>query len=130
MVRDGLINAIGNYQGTVFVASKEPVLFEVVADAGIWDGRIEGIEKTESVSWSGRGDWVSGFFTAPMNSEWRIAHTGASNFMVRTFCLKGPEKWVVNEIGIYSETIDIELAGNPCVWIVNADGDWSINLQK
>ena len=133
-VVDTLVNAIGNYQGVVFVASKEPVMFEIVADNGTWDATIEGVEGIEHVTgWEGQGDWVSNFFEPPKDKEWRIVHTGASNFMVRVFCLqsaKSSDEFVVNEIGEYADTKGIEFAGDPCLWVVNADGEWSIRLQE
>ncbi|NOZ70617.1 MAG: hypothetical protein GXP38_01690 [Chloroflexi bacterium] len=86
MTQDTLVNAIGNYQGTVFVTSEEPVMFEVLADKGTWEGRIEGLGRTKEVSWDGTGDWVSPFFEAPKRGSWRITH-GSSNFMVKTYCV-------------------------------------------
>lgn len=133
-VVDTLVNAIGDYQGVVFVASKEPVMFEIVADNGTWDATIEGVEGIEHVTaWEGQGDWVSDFFDPPKDKEWRIVHAGASNFMVRVFCLQGSkpsDTFVVNEIGEYADTIEIGFDGDPCLWIVNADGEWRIHLQE
>lgn len=134
-VVETLVNAIGNYQGVVFLASEEPVMFEIVADNGTWDATIEGIEGIEHVtSWEGRGDGVSNFFEPPQDKNWRITHTGTSNFIVQVFCLqsskKSPEETVVNAIGTYAKTIRIGFDGAPCLWSVNADGEWRIDLLE
>ena len=134
-VVDTLVNAIGDYHGVVFVASKEPVMFEIVADDGTWDATIEGVEEVEHVtSWEGSGDGVSDFFEPPQDQNWRIVHTGASNFIVRVFCLqsskKSPEETVVNAIGGYEDAMTIGFDGAPCLWIVNADGEWRIDLEE
>ena len=134
-VVDTLVNAIGNYRGVVFVASKEPVMFEIIADDGTWEAMIEGVGGMEEVeSWEGQGDSVSNFFEPLQDRDWRIVHTGTSNFIVRVFCLhrskKSPEETVVNAIGEYAETIRIGFDGAPCLWIVNADGEWRIQLEE
>ncbi len=126
-----LVNAIGNYQGTVFLASAEPVKFDVVADGEDWSARIEGIAKAQDLTaWSGEGDWVSDFFESPEPENWRITHTGRGNFIVRRFCLDGSEKLIVNKIGSYSERVQVKSGVSPCIWIVNADGPWSISSKK
>ena len=134
-VTDTLVNAIGDYQGMVFVASKEPVAFEITADDGTWDAAIEGVGETgHATGWEGKGDSVSDFFEPPQDKGWRIVHTGTSNFIVQVFCLqssqKSPETTVVNAIGKYADTVKITFDGAPCLWIVNADGEWSIRLEE
>ncbi len=128
MSEETLVNTIGAYEGKVFVASEEPVIFEVIADESPWEARIEGLGKREQVAWQGKGDWVSHFFDAPNAGQWKITHQGTSNFMVKTYCMGADSvQWQVNNIGPYSEVVEVVFEGSPCVWIVNADGDWSIN---
>jgi hypothetical protein len=134
-VEDTLVNAIGEYAGVVFVASEEPVLIDVLADAGHWDARIEAIgEAGYMTNWEGTGDWVSDFFDPPPDSVWQIAHAGESNFSVQALCLENAprlsEQLVVNEIGAYTGIVAITFDGAPCLWVVSADGDWSIRLQE
>ncbi len=134
-VEDTLINAIGSYQGAVFIASAEPVALEIMADKGSWEATIEGLGYTEALPrWAGRGDSVSDFFTPPPEGQWRITHRGERNFIVQTFCLNSPKKApqtiVVNAIGPYDETLFLSFSGAPCLWIVQADGEWRFQLEE
>lgn len=119
-----LVNEIGNYKGSTFITTSDNVDFDFDAD-GSWNGTISGVGKSSSATFSGNGDNVSGFFSPPSTSAWVISHNGSSNFIVHLHCIGGLDL-VANEIGNYQGETMISFDKGPCLWVVNADGSWSI----
>jgi hypothetical protein len=119
-----LVNKIGNYLGTLFLNTDKPVMFDIEAD-GDWTANIEGIGRADSATFSGTGDNVSGMFDPPSPGAWEISHDGKSNFVVYFHCIGGSDL-IINEIGVFSGSTIISFDDGPCLWIVNADGNWSI----
>jgi len=122
---DLLVNEIGNYKGTTLIMTDQTVTFDIDAD-GSWTGKIEGVGKSSSASFSGTGDGVSGFFNPPSQGAWEITHNGDSNFVTWLHCVGGSDL-IVNEIGVFSGSAIIQFEEGPCLWEVNADGIWSLN---
>ena len=123
--KDLLINEIGAYNGSVLVISTDKVSFDIDADSS-WNVTIEGIRKTSSATFSGKGDNVSGFFTPPKQGSWQISHSGDSNFAVWYHCFGGSDL-IVNEIGNFSGSTIISFDNGPCLWEVTADGSWNLS---
>jgi hypothetical protein len=119
-----LINDIGPYQGTRPLAGNTTVEFEIKAD-GAWTVEIHLVESAEGPEFKGKGDDVSGFFDAPANGAWEVAHDGQSNFIVYLHCAGGSEL-IQNEIGLVSGSVRVTFPEGPCVWEVRADGKWSL----
>lgn len=130
---DGLVNVIGNYNGTVLFDENDGVhsvafkiettgswtaLIEPVTKAPVWDG---------SAAYKGTGDKVvhlsppsSGLTTAT------FAYRGESNFIVTGYSSSGADG-LVNEIGNYSG--DIALPDGTFLITVESEGGWSITPQ-
>jgi hypothetical protein len=123
--KDLLINEIGSYQGQRPIFGQEPVFFDIDAD-GAWTLRIEPVGTQGSPAFSGRGDAVSGMFSPPSGpSPWTITHTGESNFAVWLHCSGGSDL-IQNEIGRVAGSRVIQFEDGPCLWEVEADGEWSL----
>jgi hypothetical protein len=122
-----LVNEIGTYKGSTFIATTDSVDLDIDAD-GSWSGTISGVGKSPTATFSGKGDNVSGFFNPPTRGSWEISHQGTSNFVVWLHCIGGSDL-VVNEIGNYAGETIISFESGPCLWVVNADGTWSLNRK-
>jgi hypothetical protein len=101
------------------------VTFDIDAD-GAWSFLIEPIGIATSASFSGMGDSVSGLFTPPKSGPWEISHDGKSNFVVWLHCAGGSDL-IENEIGRVSGSRFVSFEDGPCLWEVNADGNWSLH---
>lgn len=120
-----LVNTIGRYEGQRPIASDEPVTFDIEAD-GRWTVRLEAVKQGGSPQFSGRGDAVSALFTPPANSPWNIRHSGKRNFIVHLHCSSGSDL-VENRIGSMDGSAVVRFGTGPCLWEVQADGDWSLS---
>ena len=122
--QDLLVDAVGNYQGSILIRSAEPVYFDIKSDS-TWSVVLEGVGKTASSMFTGEGDNVSGFFISPGKSTCEISHTGESSFIVRVHCIGGSDL-VVNKIGDYTGSSVVSFSYGPCLWEVKSEGRWTI----
>ncbi|MDO8613230.1 MAG: hypothetical protein Q7R32_10475 [Dehalococcoidia bacterium] len=119
-----LINHIGPYQGSRPIFGADPVTFDIDAD-GAWSIRIEAIGTATTAAFSGIGDAASGLFEPPSDGPWNVSHDGESNFAVWAHCAGGSDL-VQNEIGSVAGSTVIQFEDGPCMWEVEADGNWSL----
>jgi hypothetical protein len=125
---DYLVNKIGVYQGARPLFGTEPVTFDIRAD-GAWTLRIEPVARTDTPVFSGKGDAVSGLFDPPSTGAWEIMHDGRANFIVHLYCAGGTE-YVQNEIGRVAGSRVVRFPKGPCMWEVEADGNWSLKPRQ
>jgi hypothetical protein len=123
-----LVNAIGKYTGQGLLLTDQPVYFEVNAD-GAWSMLVEEIylDNAAQKGFSGTGDVVSDAFT-PLRTgpvPYLIHHDGESNFIAELRCYGGNDI-VANEIGAVEGSVVARFNEGPCVWQVQADGNWSL----
>lgn len=119
-----LVNAIGAYQGTRLLAASEPLVLEINAD-GAWTADVATLAVGGQPPFSGEGDSVSARFDPPANGAWEISHDGAENFIVKLHCASG-SSLVQNDIGAVSGSVMARFGRGPCLWEVQADGEWSL----
>jgi hypothetical protein len=119
-----LVNEIGAYSGARPIFGTEPVTFDIDAD-GAWSLRIEPIALSGSAPFSGAGDAVSDLFDPPDDGPWELTHDGEANFIVQLHCGGGSDL-VQNEIGPISGSSVVGFEDGPCLWEVEADGNWSL----
>ncbi len=119
-----LINEIGRYSGSRPILGDDPTILAVDAD-GAWTVEIRPIWSTDTALFSGKGDAVSGAFVPPGNGAWDVSHDGKANFIVMLHCAGGSDI-VQNEIGAVSGSIMVAFPEGPCLWEVQADGNWRL----
>jgi len=119
-----LVNVIGSYQGSRPIFGDEPITFDIDAD-GAWTLRLEAIGVTDSASFSGTGDAVSGLFEGSSTGTWEVFHDGQDNFTVFLHCANSSDV-VQNEVGAVSGSTSVDFGESPCLWEVQADGNWSL----
>jgi hypothetical protein len=119
-----LINEIGPYQGSRPIFGNDPIMFDIDAD-GSWTIRIEPVAIVDSAAFAGTGDAVSGLFSPPSDGPWDVSHDGQSNFAVWLHCGGGSDL-VQNEIGAVAGSTVVQFEDGPCMWEVEADGNWSL----
>lgn len=127
--RDLVVNEIGAYTGSRFVAGKKETFFEIDAD-GTWSLRLEPLGYNQGIATGGiqgRGDTVSDLFEPAKigNIPYRFSHNGNSNFIVWLYCTGGNDL-IQNEIGPVASEAVARFSKGPCFYEVQADGDWSI----
>lgn len=120
-----LVNTIGNYEGTRWLAPGEYSL-EITAD-GDWSVRVEALTRDDTAigPLEGQGDFVSPIFAADGRGAYSFMHDGERNFAVLVICDSGRDL-AVNEIGPVESEAIVEFNGVGCFWDVSADGSWSI----
>jgi len=124
---DYLANAIGAYHGEVLLLGRDEMYFEIDAD-GSWKATIEPVARADAgVELSGHGDTVSDVFEPPTSGPmpYVVTHTGKRNFIVQLVCAGGQD-YVANEIGAVDGQVVVKFSDGPCLWSVQADGDWSL----
>lgn len=128
--KDLIINEIGSWYGYYLFSPGEHI-YEITAD-GDWSYLVTKIGRGSRAGASGSGDDVTGWFDAVGSGAVSFQHSGESNFMVDLFCPDtGRLEYYINEIGRYEGTKYVEM--NPShryVWIVRADGPWSISIAQ
>ena len=122
--KDLLINTIGNYAGIRPLFYADPIRMQIEAD-GPWTVTITAIEGGGTVTANAKGDWVGKYFTPPGSGSYRFTHDGKSNFAVLLHC-GGQRQLIENEIGAFNGTKIVQFGRAPCVWEVEADGNWKI----
>lgn len=127
---DLLVNAIGNYAGTVLfdeAAGSHSVALDVEAD-GTWAITIKPV--TEAFRWdgtetlSGSGDDVA--ILDPASSGFKsttLTHNGDGNFAIWTY--GETTDLLVNEIGAFSG--EVLLTSGTFLFEITANGPWSIS---
>lgn len=123
-MRQGLVNEIGNYNGTVALDfdGQHTDEIEVQAD-GSWTIDIQALSSAPAIygSKSGTGDAV--LIVGSLSSPVDVSHTGDSNFIVTAW--GSFRDGMVNEIGNYSGTV--RLPNDALILEIIADGRWSIS---
>jgi hypothetical protein len=122
---DLLVNEIGAYEGVTFSAAGDQL--QITAD-GPWTIEFRSIRAAQPYSdpsLAGRGDNVI-LYTGPSGIA-AFTHNGESNFAVVQAGEAGTDL-LVNEIGAYTGRVPAE--AGPSVFIVTADGDWSITITQ
>lgn len=126
-----LVNEIGRFTGKALVSADSEVFFEVNADGG-WVISFQelGINEEHDAAFSGSGMDVSSLFTPDKSGPvtYDVTHDGSSNFIVKLLCGGGVD-FVTNEIGAMNGSVVVDVADGPCLWEVNADGNWSITRR-
>lgn len=122
-----LVNTIGDYSGTTFAAleSADLIKLKITAD-GAWSVNIQPISKAPRLK-NGekyKGDKV--LLWLGNNEDFSIKHKGTSNFVIQQISGNGTEL-LVNEIGNYSGVVPT--TNGPTVFIVSADGEWSMTTK-
>jgi hypothetical protein len=124
---DLLVNTIGKYKGTTFLSGSDttPVKLKVEAQ-GAWKITVLPVSSASefSTSKSGHGDAVL-LYSGP-DADLKITHRGRSNFAVKLISTDGTDL-LVNEIGNYGGTIPV--SAGPGVFIIEADGNWTIRAE-
>jgi hypothetical protein len=123
-----LVNTIGNYAGTRLLQGSSPIFFEITAD-GAWELTITRLtEDAAAANAQGSGDWVTGVFIPAESGPvpYRFTHTGSRNFAVYLHCDGELPDLAQNEIGAVDNEAVIRFGDGPCLWEVQADGDWTI----
>lgn len=127
---DLLVNAIGNYAGTVLFDEADgshTVAFDVEAD-GTWAITIKPV--TEAFRWdgseslAGNGDDVA--ILVPPSSGFKsttLTHNGDGNFAIWTY--GDTTDLLVNEIGVFSG--EVLLTSGTFLFEITANGPWSIS---
>lgn len=129
--QDLMVNKIGSYSGTRYLAGADDVLFDIDAD-GPWTLTITpvGVQPDAASSFAGRGDAVSGIFDSPDDGAWAFVHDGESNFIVLLHCDDSGQDLIQNEVGPVSGSGIIQFEeDDACIWEVEADGNWSLAKQ-
>lgn len=122
---DLLVNTIGDYTGHVLLPSSGKMNFDIDAD-GAWTIDINPVGRVDTAAFDGHGDMVSGVFDPPDNGPWEFSHDGERNFIVKLMCAGGTDL-VQNELGPVSGSGMVRFDDGPCLWSVQADGNWSLS---
>jgi hypothetical protein len=127
---DLIINEIGAWNGT-YLFTPGSHSYEITAD-GNWTYSVDTIDKGARSGASGTRDGVSGWFDSVEASSVSFVHSGEGNFVVWLYCPDTEEsELIVNEIGRYKGEKYVEFDPNiRYIWIVTADGNWSISIDQ
>jgi len=76
------------------------------------------------------GDQVSGLFLPTKEGAvpFVFTHNGTSNFIVLVTCGGGTD-YAQNEIGKVDGSAVVKFSDGPCLWDVQADGEWTISAK-
>ena len=126
---EGVTNVIGAYEGQELLVSEGGAwTFEVNAD-GRWTILVEpiGFDDSSATGIEGSGDVITNLFTPTTEGPvpYNFTHDGQRNFIVRLICAGGTDG-AQNEIGSIEASAMARFSEGPCLWDVNADGNWSI----
>ena len=129
---DLLVNEIGSYKGKTFteIPANGTYYLNISAD-GNWNFDIYQQAPvdipTVPTNPQGSGDDVVFFNANSGNYKFSFTHQGKSNFVVK---LNGTSL-MVNEIGVYNGSTREQLKTNGVYLLsINADGAWSVNIEK
>ncbi len=127
---DLIVNEIGAWNGT-YLFTPGSHSYEITAD-GNWMYSIDTIDKGARSGASGTRDDVSGWFDSVGASKVSFTHSGEANFVVWLYCPDTEEsELIVNEIGSYQGEKYVEFDPSlRYLWIVTADGSWSISIEQ
>jgi hypothetical protein len=128
-----IVNEIGRYEGSSWLAGNETYRFDVQADGG-WSIAFAQIalQPEAADSFAGTSAAVSGIFPAGKGPvAYAFTHDGRRNFIVHLQCDKGGGL-IQNEIGAVSGSRIVTFDGGArvCFWTVKADGGWSITRKQ
>ena len=125
-----LLNATGRYRGSRLLLSSTGYL-EIEAD-GRWTATIEYVGDAEASAraFTGAGDTVGGWFTPVRLGDvsYQYMHTGERNFYVQLHCALD-HLYSINEVGVVEGTVVVAIDEGPCLWDVQADGNWEIRAS-
>ncbi len=129
-----LVNKIGDYQGSRPLFSEEDTewILEVDAD-GFWTINVMSAQLAPApiTALQGSGAIGSDLFEPEAEEQvvYEFTHDGESNFIVHLICAGG-EEFVQNEIGKVDGAAVVNFTAGPCMWDVDADGDWTIKQRE
>ena len=121
---DLLVNTIGRYSGSRWLAGNAEYQLEIDAD-GQWQFKFRRIGR-ELPPFSGRGDYVTGTFE-PTDRVVEYSHGGSSNFAVWGHCEDGSDL-VANEIGSVTGST-VFRPGELCFFEIQANGNWAVAFR-
>ena len=121
---DLLVNTIGRYSGSRWLAGNAEFQLEIDAD-GQWQFEFRRIGR-ELPPFSGRGDYVTGTFE-PTDRVVEYSHEGSSNFAVWGHCENGSDL-LANEIGSVTGST-VFRSGELCFIEIRADGNWEVAFR-
>jgi hypothetical protein len=89
------------------------------------------VDQTVADGFAGSGDTMSDFFVPTDTGAipYEVSHNGRRNFIVKLHCVSG-STLVQNEIGVVSGSTVVRLKDEPCLWEVEADGEWSLTPRR
>lgn len=127
-----LANEIGNYDGSIFLADNIDGGILEVKSSGKWTISFETIPGGGTSNISGKGDWVSPWFTLKKGAlVVTLSNKGNSNFIVHIYDEYGNRYYsLANEIGDYSgSTVFNEGRSGVkyCIEVVSS-GSWTVDF--
>lgn len=127
---DGLVNAIGNYEGTrpINFGRTDPVReLEIQAD-GPWTIRVAPLTEAPEAD-NGQGDGVGDAVVRVQGGgRGAFTHDGDMNFIVEAYERFGQFEGmpIVNEIGPYEGTVRVP--SDTQLLVIQADGNWTFQI--
>ena len=122
--RELLVNDIGRYSGSRWLAGNSEYQLEIEAD-GQWQFEFRKIGP-ELPPFSGRGDYVTGTFE-PTDRVVEYSHEGRRNFVIWGHCGNSSDL-VANEIGPATGSVVFRSSGL-CFFEILADGNWAVAFR-
>jgi hypothetical protein len=134
-VEDGeeilLVETEGPYSGEKLLSGATSYFLNVDAE-GEWSMQIEAVGTSDQPleELAGTGDFVSEFFMPSRSGEvpYTFTHDGLDTFRVVLRCADG-ETTVLDTEGLVNPDALVPFGDGPCLWIVEADGNWQIIPQ-
>ena len=113
-----LVTATGPYVGQFPLWGTAPLAVNVQA-SGPWSVRIQSIEHTDALEFSGTSDTVTDFFDPPASGRWRFVVEGRRPYGLFLHC-SGPVTRIVQQgSGPSDLRLDVGFPPGPCFWQVS-----------
>jgi hypothetical protein len=135
-VEDGeetlLVETEGPYTGEQLLTGATSYFLDIETD-GSWNIQIEAVGTSDQPldELAGTGDFVSEFFMPSRSGEvpYTFTHNGLNRFLVVLRCADGETIVLDAEEGLVNNDALVPFGEGPCLWEVEADGDWQIFPQ-
>jgi hypothetical protein len=126
-----LVETEGAYTGARLLDDSTSYFLDLEA-SGEWFITIEAVGMSDEPleALTGTGDFVSEFFMPSRSGEvpYTFTHDGLNSFLVVLHCADG-ETIVQDSEGLVNQDALVPFGGGPCLWEVEADGNWQILPQ-